>query len=172
MKIKLGKIFKDHKEIIIALIVGISLIGYALITRQTKLDTLNKEINQEIVNKIEEQDKEDEANKVKALQLSFCLSKAENDFWETWKLNCSSNIVKDKDGVIPDYLKKDVDFNLFWDVWNIVKQESYDKNIPDTQLFYGALSGIVTSLADPHSVFFTPENTDGFNEELDSCLGS
>ena len=100
MKIKLGKIFKDHKEIIIALIVGISLIGYALITRQTKLDTLNKEINQEIVNKIEEQDKEDEANKVKALQLSFCLSKAENDFWETWKLNCSSNIVKDKDGEI------------------------------------------------------------------------
>lgn len=78
-----------------------------------------------------------------------------------------SGIVKDKDGEIPDYLKKDVDFNLFWDVWNIVKQESYEKNIPDTQLFYGALSGIVSSLGDQHSVFFTPENTDGFNEELD-----
>ncbi len=79
----------------------------------------------------------------------------------------SLGIVKDKDGAIPDYLKKDVDFNLFWDVWNIVKQESYDSNIPDTQLFYGALSGIVASLGDPHSIFFTPENTNGFNEELD-----
>lgn len=79
----------------------------------------------------------------------------------------SLGIVKDKDGAIPDYLKKDVDFNLFWDVWNIIKQESYDKNIPDTQLFYGALTGIVESLGDPHSVFFTPENTNGFNEELD-----
>jgi len=78
-----------------------------------------------------------------------------------------AGIVVDKDGVIPDYLKKDVDFDLFWDVWNVVKQESYDKDIPDTQLFYGALSGIVASLGDPHSVFFTPENTNGFNEELD-----
>ncbi|MDO8668772.1 MAG: S41 family peptidase [Candidatus Buchananbacteria bacterium] len=79
----------------------------------------------------------------------------------------SSGIVKDKDGDIPDYLKKDVDFNLFWDVWNIVKQEAYDKDLPDTQLFYGALSGIVASLDDPHSVFFTPDNTNDFNEELD-----
>ncbi|NCN07554.1 S41 family peptidase [Candidatus Falkowbacteria bacterium] len=78
----------------------------------------------------------------------------------------SAGIVKDKDGFIPDYLTKDVDFNLFWDVWSIIKQEAYDKDIPDTQLFYGALSGVVSSLGDPHSVFFTPENTDGFNEEL------
>jgi len=100
MKIKLGKTFKDHKEIIIALIIGISLIGYALVTSQTKLDTLNKEIKQEMVNKLEEQTKEDEANRVKALQLSFCLSKAESEYWDLWKLNCSSDIVKDKDGEI------------------------------------------------------------------------
>lgn len=79
----------------------------------------------------------------------------------------SAGIVKDKDGAIPDYLKKDVDFNLFWDIWSIIKKEAYDKDIPDTQLFYGALSGMVASLGDPHSVFFTPENTNGFNEELD-----
>lgn len=78
-----------------------------------------------------------------------------------------SGIVKDKDGVIPDYLTKDVDFNLFWDVWNTIQQEYYDKNVPDTQLFYGALSGIVASLGDPHSTFLTPEDTSGFNEELD-----
>lgn len=75
--------------------------------------------------------------------------------------------VKDKEEGMPDYLKKDVDFNLFWDVWQTVKEESYETDIPETQLFYGALSGIVASLGDPHSIFFTPENTDGFNEELD-----
>ncbi|OGY44660.1 MAG: hypothetical protein A3B89_04225 [Candidatus Buchananbacteria bacterium RIFCSPHIGHO2_02_FULL_40_13] len=79
----------------------------------------------------------------------------------------SLGLVKNQAGEIPEYLTKDVDFNLFWDVWNIVKKESYEENIPDTQLFYGALTGIVGSLGDPHSVFFTPENTDGFNEELD-----
>ena len=100
MKIKFDKVFKDHKEIIIALIVGISLIGYALITRQTKLDTLNKEIEQERTSKLEEQNLEDEKETKRRLQLSICLSRAESDFWESWKLNCSSDIVKDKDGEI------------------------------------------------------------------------
>jgi len=79
----------------------------------------------------------------------------------------SSGIVKNQEGEIPEYLTKDVDFNLFWDVWNTVKNESFEENLPDTQLFYGALSGIVASLGDMHSIFFTPENTEEFNQELD-----
>ena len=97
---KLGKIFKNHKEIIIAIIIGISLIGYALIARQTKLDALNNEIKQERLNRLEEQISEDEKDAKKRIQLTICLTKAENDFWEAWKLNCSSDIVKDEDGEI------------------------------------------------------------------------
>lgn len=67
---------------------------------------------------------------------------------------------------IPDYLTKDVDFNLFWDVWNIVKDKYYDKTIPETKLFYGALSGIVNSLEDSYSIFLTAQDTDEFEEEL------
>ena len=67
---------------------------------------------------------------------------------------------------IPDYLKKDVNFNLFWQVWNLVKDKYYVKNIPDTQLFYGSLSGIVASLGDPYSVFMTPQDANQFQEDL------
>ena len=71
------------------------------------------------------------------------------------------------DGEIPEYLTKDVDFRLFWDVWNLIKNKYYDKNIPETKLFYGALSGLVAALEDSHSVFLTPQNTDFFKEELE-----
>lgn len=67
---------------------------------------------------------------------------------------------------VPDYLKKDVDFSLFWDVWNLVKSKYYKQDIPDTQLFYGALAGMVGSLGDPHTVFFTPKDTQDFAHEL------
>jgi len=75
-------------------------------------------------------------------------------------------VIKNTDEEIPEYLTKNLDFNLFWDVWNKIRDEYYEEGIPETQLFYGALAGMVQSLNDPHSVFFTPENTDDFNEEL------
>jgi len=67
---------------------------------------------------------------------------------------------------VPDYLKKDVDFKLFWQVWDLVQSQYYVKNIADTQLFYGSLAGIVASLADPYSVFLTPQNSEQFQEDL------
>ncbi len=67
---------------------------------------------------------------------------------------------------VPDYLNKDVDFNLFWDVWNLVKNKSYDKNVPDTQLFYGALAGIVAAVGDPYTVFMTPQDSNQFQQDL------
>ncbi|MEI6288073.1 MAG: S41 family peptidase [bacterium] len=78
----------------------------------------------------------------------------------------STGSIVSVDGQIPDYLKKNVDFNLFWDVWNLVKDKYYDKKIPETQLFYGALQGVVASLNDPYSVFMTPQGTNDFQDEL------
>ncbi len=71
------------------------------------------------------------------------------------------------EGEIPEYLTKDVDFRLFWDIWDLIKNKYYDKNIPETKLFYGALAGVVAALDDPHSVFLTPQNTSEFEEELE-----
>ena len=69
-------------------------------------------------------------------------------------------------GEPPPYLFKDVDFNLFWDVWNLTREHYLEQPVLDTQLFYGALSGIVASLNDPYSVFLDPETTRKFTEEL------
>ena len=70
------------------------------------------------------------------------------------------------DGKIPDYLTKDVDFSLYWKVLDLIKQNAYNKNIPETQLFYGSLSGIVASLNDPYSVFMTPQDASTFQHDL------
>ncbi len=67
---------------------------------------------------------------------------------------------------LPDYLKENVSFNLYWDTWNIIKDRFYDKNIPDTQLFYGSLQGLVASLGDPYSIFMTPADADQFAQDL------
>ncbi len=67
---------------------------------------------------------------------------------------------------LPDYLTRDVDFDLFWEVWNLVKRDYVHQPVADTKLFYGALSGIVSSVDDPYTVFFDPEMTKKFQEEL------
>lgn len=67
---------------------------------------------------------------------------------------------------LPAYLLQDVDFDLFWEVWNIAKGKFLEQPVFDTQLFYGALQGIVASLKDPYSVFLDPETTKKFTEEL------
>jgi len=69
-------------------------------------------------------------------------------------------------GKLPGYLSKDVDFNLYWDVWNLVKDKYIDQPVLDTKLFYGSLAGIVASLGDPYSVFLDPETARKFSEEL------
>ena len=74
--------------------------------------------------------------------------------------------VSGKDRATPSYLHKDVDFSLFWDVWNRLKRDYINKDTPDTQLFYGALAGIVNSLGDPYTVFLNPEMSRQFDESL------
>ncbi|MFA6525972.1 MAG: S41 family peptidase [Candidatus Buchananbacteria bacterium] len=67
---------------------------------------------------------------------------------------------------MPAYLKKDVNFNLFWQTWQTIKDRAYDKDVPDTKLFYGSLQGMVASLGDPYSVFMTPSDATQFQDDL------
>ncbi|KKU08265.1 MAG: Carboxyl-terminal protease [Candidatus Magasanikbacteria bacterium GW2011_GWA2_45_39] len=61
---------------------------------------------------------------------------------------------------------KDVDFKLFWDVWNKVQQKSLQKPVADSNLFYGSLEGLVASLKDPYSVFLRPQLATRFSQDL------
>ncbi|RJR31060.1 S41 family peptidase [Candidatus Parcubacteria bacterium] len=59
-----------------------------------------------------------------------------------------------------------IDFDLFWETWNYVKENSVKGDISDKQLFYGALEGIVASIKDPYSIFLEPETAEKFDDEL------
>lgn len=64
-------------------------------------------------------------------------------------------------------LSQDVDFNLFWNVWDLLKQEYVDKSkLTDKQLFYGALKGLVASTGDPYTVFMEPVVAQEFAQDL------
>jgi carboxyl-terminal processing protease len=74
--------------------------------------------------------------------------------------------LKNKDSQ-PSYLKKDVDFKMFWQVWKMVSDNFIDREkINNSKLFYGAVSGVVSALGDPYSIFFDPKMSQQFNEEL------
>ncbi len=67
----------------------------------------------------------------------------------------------------PDFLLKDVDFKMYWQLWDIIKDKYlYRDKIVDTKLFYGSLAGMVAALDDPYSVFLDPQVTQEFTEEL------
>lgn len=62
---------------------------------------------------------------------------------------------------------KEVDFNLFWDVWSRVEEKYVDKEKINRQdLVYGAISGLVKALKDPHSEFLPPAQTKQFQEDI------
>ncbi len=64
-------------------------------------------------------------------------------------------------------LTNDLDFNLFWQTWDMVKTNYVDHDkLTDKQMFYGALRGLVSSTKDPYTIFMDPEDAKMFNEDL------
>ena len=64
-------------------------------------------------------------------------------------------------------LSSDIDFSLFWQTWDLIKTNYVDQDkLTDKQMFYGALSGLVSSVDDPYTVFMNPEESKLFNEDL------
>lgn len=65
----------------------------------------------------------------------------------------------------------DVDFKLFWDTWNLVSGAYIDKKDVDPQkMFYGAISGMVSALGDPYTVFLPPTQQKISKEELNGSF--
>lgn len=62
---------------------------------------------------------------------------------------------------------KNLDFSLFWDVWNEVEKKYIDKKKLDPQkMFYGAIKGMVASLNDPYTFFLTPAENKQSKDDL------
>ena len=63
--------------------------------------------------------------------------------------------------------KKNLDFSLFWRVWDTLDKKYYDKSklIP-AQMVYGAIRGMVASVGDPYTVFLEPKENKIVQEDL------
>ncbi|PIZ76813.1 MAG: S41 family peptidase [Parcubacteria group bacterium CG_4_10_14_0_2_um_filter_7_35_8] len=60
-----------------------------------------------------------------------------------------------------------LDFTLFWETWQTLKEKFIDKTKFDNQkMLYGAISGVVNSLKDPYTVFMDPEESKRFFEDV------
>ncbi len=76
--------------------------------------------------------------------------------------------VLNKYGLIPQgKLSQDINFNEFWNVWDLLKEKYVDKDkLADKQMFYGALRGLVNSIGDPYTVFMEPKVAKEFSDDL------
>jgi carboxyl-terminal processing protease len=63
--------------------------------------------------------------------------------------------------------KKDLDFSLFWTVWDTLDEKYYDKEklIP-AKMVYGAIRGMVSAIGDPYTVFLPPTENKIVQDDL------
>lgn len=62
---------------------------------------------------------------------------------------------------------KDVNFDLFWKVWDLLAVKYFDKTkIVPAEMVYGAISGMVASLGDPYTIFLSPKENKVVDEDL------
>jgi len=67
---------------------------------------------------------------------------------------------------------QNVDFSLFWKVWNDLSAKYVDKSKLDTQkMVYGAIGGMVDAVGDPYTVFFEPVQAKQFAQEISGAFG-
>ncbi len=64
-----------------------------------------------------------------------------------------------------------IDFSLFWDVWDLLKDKYVDAESLDARkLFYGAINGMLRATGDPYTIFLNPEENEKFNEDINGSF--
>ncbi len=67
--------------------------------------------------------------------------------------------------------ERTLDFSLFWEAWNAIEQNYVDKATLNAQeMYYGAIRGMVESLGDPYTSFFTPEENQQSKDDLEGTF--
>ena len=63
--------------------------------------------------------------------------------------------------------KEDLDFSLFWRVWDTINASYFDKEkVIPANMVYGAIEGMVSALGDPYTVFLPPDKNKVVQEDL------
>jgi len=69
--------------------------------------------------------------------------------------------------ICPFCAPKEVDFSIMWEAWHKLK-ESYvnSDELDEQEMVWGATEGMIKSVGDPYTVFFNPEETKKFLEDV------
>ncbi len=60
-----------------------------------------------------------------------------------------------------------IDFALFWNVWDLLKEKYVDQDSLDAKkLFYGAINGMMQATGDPYTTFLSPDENKKFGEDI------
>ena len=63
------------------------------------------------------------------------------------------------------------DFSVFWQVWDLLKSEYVDRSkLDESQLYYGAIKGLVDAVGDPHTLFLAPKENKEFSQDLNGSF--
>jgi carboxyl-terminal processing protease len=64
-----------------------------------------------------------------------------------------------------------VDFSMFWDVWQRVHTSYIEAaQIDNQKLVYGAISGMVSAIGDPYTMFLAPKDNQSFKQGLSGAF--
>lgn len=67
----------------------------------------------------------------------------------------------------PSLADQQIDFKLFWEVFNKVEDTYFDKSKLDAKaMYYGAIQGMVAAIGDPYTMFLPPTQNKQTEEEL------
>jgi carboxyl-terminal processing protease len=61
------------------------------------------------------------------------------------------------------------DFSIFWRAWDLV-EKNFDGKIDYTNMVYGAVKGMVSSLGDPYTAFLTPDEASKLEDDLSGTV--
>jgi carboxyl-terminal processing protease len=95
--------------------------------------------------------------------------------WIGWDMgrNYPKNIaVSEAMNIQPDASTTAADFTTFWAAWQDIQNDSlWIPSTTPTERMYGAISGMVASLGDPYTEFFTPADSNQFQQDITGNFG-
>lgn len=92
--------------------------------------------------------------------------------WELGRKQPENIVINGVGNISSNNSTTDADFNVFWQAWNQINSDYL--RTPSTtpqQMMYGAIAGMVASLGDPYTEFFTPTASQQFQQDITGNFG-
>ncbi|MGD1003378.1 MAG: S41 family peptidase [Minisyncoccia bacterium] len=92
--------------------------------------------------------------------------------WTAGRNHPKNIVISEATNITPNASTTSADFNTFWAAWADIQNESlWTPSTTPTQRMYGAITGMVGSLGDPYTEFFTPEDSSQFQQDITGNFG-